>query len=192
MRAVWELGWVWAVHCRGSFMISSPKRCIKLSQTLFASFPCSPSFSCLSCSFLHTAFSLPSLLFYNPTVLNDPPTPQPHTLSSFSPLWICSTFALISIWFWVCLHTGIIYFLLLSRLLFLNVWWLFFVCRVYKLNLAFKTIIVIIRYTAMNTHAHNHVDTCAWKSPHVHTQAHTAGEGEKQITNITSFFFLKK
>lgn len=87
-----------AVHGGGSFMISSPKRYIKLSQTLlpfslplFASFPCSLSFFT---SFLQLSSHcvLPALF----TFLPFPARQCSPSLSSLSQLWIYTTFALIS------------------------------------------------------------------------------------------------
>ena len=43
-------------------------------------------FSCLSCSFLHTAFSLPSLLFYNSPLLNALPYILLSLICGFTPL----------------------------------------------------------------------------------------------------------
>lgn len=89
-----------AVRGRGSFMISSPKRYIKLPQTLllfsqplFASFPCSLSFfmSVLQLS-SHCVFSAVSAIL---------PFSSPQcspSLSSLSHLWIYATFALIASW----------------------------------------------------------------------------------------------
>lgn len=54
-------------------------------------------FSCLSCSFLHTAFSLPFLLFYNSLVLNDFPLTLPSLIGGLTPLLHLSPPAFLSV-----------------------------------------------------------------------------------------------
>lgn len=86
-------------------------------------------FSCLSCSFLHTAFSLPSLLFYNSPLLNALTTF--FFLSSVDLLHFCPYLLLVFFGFISILH--LFFFLLLSTPVSKCFFWSCFFCNLSSL-----------------------------------------------------------